>query len=59
MDFPLFYLDFIGNRMLIAIVAVVHVLINHPLAVGAYPLAVRPSGAPEWQLKLGVSYFFD
>lgn len=44
MDFPLFYLDFIGNRLLIAIVAVVHVLVNHPLAVGAYPLVV----AMEW-----------
>jgi len=28
-------------------------------SVGAYPLAVRPDGAPSWQLKLGVSYFFD
>ncbi|HNW60305.1 MAG TPA: c-type cytochrome [bacterium] len=39
MDFPLFHLDFIGNRMLIAITAIVHVLINHPMAVGALPLA--------------------
>jgi len=29
------------------------------LAVGAYPLAVRPDNAPSWQLKLGASYFFD
>ncbi len=29
------------------------------LAVGAYPLAVRPDNAPSWQLKIGVSYFFD
>lgn len=38
MDFPIFYLDMLGNRMLVAITAIVHVLINHPLAVGAYPL---------------------
>ena len=38
MDFPLFHLDYIGNRMLIAVVAVTHVLINHALAVGAMPL---------------------
>ena len=38
MDFPLFFLDYIGNRMLIAVIAVTHVFINHPLAVGAYPL---------------------
>lgn len=29
------------------------------LSVGAYPLAVRPDDAPTWQLKFGVSYFFD
>jgi len=38
MDFPMFFLDFFGNRILIAIIAIVHVFINHPLAVGAYPL---------------------
>jgi mono/diheme cytochrome c family protein len=38
MDFPLFYLDVIGNRLLMAIVAVTHVMVNHPLAVGAWPL---------------------
>lgn len=38
MDFPLFHLDFMGNRMLIAIIAVTHVLINHTLAVGFLPL---------------------
>ncbi len=38
MDFPIFHLDWLGNRMLIAITAIIHVLINHPLAVGAYPL---------------------
>lgn len=39
MDFPIFHLDFIGNRMLIAITAIIHVIINHPMAVGAIPLA--------------------
>ncbi|HOY45621.1 MAG TPA: c-type cytochrome [bacterium] len=39
MDFPIFHLDFIGNRMLIAITAIVHVIINHPMAVGAIPMA--------------------
>ena len=38
MDFPLFYLDVIGNRLLMAIIAITHVLINHPFAVGAWPL---------------------
>src|SRR5690554_5464516 len=38
MDFPLFHLDFMGNRMLVAIIAIVHVLINHALAVGFAPL---------------------
>ncbi len=38
MDFPVFHLDFFGNRLLIAVIASVHVLINHMLAVGALPL---------------------
>ncbi len=38
MDFPIFHLDFAGNRMLIAGIAVLHVMINHALAVGAIPL---------------------
>ncbi len=38
MDFPIFHLDFPGNRMLIAIIAILHVLINHALAVGFIPL---------------------
>lgn len=38
MDFPLFHLDFMGNRMLIAVIAILHVLINHALAVGFIPL---------------------
>ncbi|MFZ2452567.1 MAG: cytochrome c [Methylovulum miyakonense] len=38
MDFPIFHIDFIGNRMLIAVDAILHVLINHAFAVGALPL---------------------
>ncbi len=38
MDFPLFHLDFMGNRMLVAVIAIIHVLINHALAVGFMPL---------------------
>ncbi|AGH94869.1 c-type cytochrome [Pseudobdellovibrio exovorus] len=34
MDFPLYHLDFLGNRLLIAIVAITHVVITHALAVG-------------------------
>lgn len=44
MDFPVFHLDFLGNRMLIAFIAVLHVCINHALAVGAMPLVT----AMEW-----------
>lgn len=39
MDFPSFYMDHLaGGRLIIGIIASLHVLINHPLAVGAYPL---------------------
>lgn len=38
MDFPIFHLDGMGNRMLIAVIAILHVLINHALAVGFIPL---------------------
>ncbi len=38
MDFPVFHLDFFGNRLLIAVIASLHVLVNHALAVGAIPL---------------------
>jgi hypothetical protein len=44
MDFPVFHLDFLGNRMLIAMMAVLHVVVNHSLAVGAMPLVA----AMEW-----------
>lgn len=54
MDFPIFHLDGMGNRMLIAVVAIVHVIINHPLAVGIYPLLTllewkgKRTGDPRW-----------
>jgi len=54
MDFPLFHLDFFGNRVLIGVIAVLHVLINHGLAVGAIPLITtmewwgRRTGNAEW-----------
>lgn len=35
---PVFHLDFLNNRMLIAIIAVLHVVINHGMAVGGIPL---------------------
>ncbi|HOX27126.1 MAG TPA: c-type cytochrome [Candidatus Krumholzibacteria bacterium] len=38
MDFPIFHLDVFGNRLLIAAIASLHVVINHMLAVGAAPL---------------------
>jgi len=44
MDFPIFHLDFFGNRTLIGVIAIVHVYINHALAVGAAPLIL----AMEW-----------
>jgi cytochrome c2 len=40
MDFPVFHLDFLGDRLLIAIIAILHVLINHGLAVGLIPVVV-------------------
>jgi mono/diheme cytochrome c family protein len=40
MDFPLYYLDLMGNRLLIAMIATLHVWINHALAVGFIPLVV-------------------
>lgn len=38
MDIPLFHLDWLNNRMLIALIATIHALINHSLAVGFLPL---------------------
>ncbi|HPH64215.1 MAG TPA: cytochrome c [Kofleriaceae bacterium] len=38
MDFPVFHLDWLNNRGLIAIIAILHVVINHAMAVGGIPL---------------------
>lgn len=59
MDFPIFHIDFFGNRFLIAVIAIVHVFINHSLAVGAMPLVAalewwgHRNGRPEWD---GLAY---
>lgn len=37
MDFPMFHLDWLNDRFLIAVIAILHVLINHGLAVGFIP----------------------
>jgi hypothetical protein len=56
MDFPIFHLDFFGNRLLIAGIAILHVFINHPLAVGAIPLITlmewwgHRTGKAEWDV---------
>jgi len=34
----MFHMDFFGDRMLIAVIAIVHVIINHALAVGFLPI---------------------
>ncbi|MCU0287727.1 MAG: cytochrome c, partial [Acidobacteria bacterium] len=38
MDFPMFHLDLIGNRMFITIIGILHVIISHGFAVGFVPL---------------------
>ena len=38
MDLPVFHLDFFNNRGLIAVTAILHVVINHGMAVGGIPL---------------------
>jgi len=54
MDFPVYHIDFFGNRMLVAGIAILHVLINHSFAVGGVPLinAIewwgRRKGDPHW-----------
>ena len=37
MDFPMFHLDWLNDRFLIAAIAILHVFINHGLAVGFIP----------------------
>ena len=40
MELPVFHLDYLNNRTLIALIAVLHVVINHGMAVGGIPLVV-------------------
>lgn len=47
MDFPMFHLDWLNDRFLIAIIAILHVFINHGLAVGFIPYIT-------WLEQLGV-----
>jgi len=37
MEFPMFHLDWLNDRFLIAVIAILHVFINHGLAVGFIP----------------------
>lgn len=54
MNFPLFHLEHVGGPLLIAVIAVLHVFINHPLAVGIIPYIAwmewrgRSTGESEW-----------
>lgn len=41
MDFPVFHLDWLNDRFLIALIAILHVFINHGLAVGFIPYITR------------------
>ena len=69
MDFPLFHMDFLNNRFLIAVIAIVHVLINHPMAVGGIPLVTllewkgyrctSPEDSAKWdRLAYRILFFF-
>lgn len=40
MDFPIFDLGWVGNRFLFVVIAILHVLVNHALAVGLAPVVV-------------------
>ena len=59
MDFPVFHLDFLGNRMLVAMIAVVHVMINHSLAVGAMEKVAERAMELErqWQKRLEAAQY--
>src|SRR5690606_8090399 len=48
MDFPVFHFDWLNDRFLIAVIAILHVLINHGLAVGFVPFVT-------WLEQKGVS----
>ncbi len=52
MDFPTFHLDLLGNRLLIATIATLHVVISHSLGVGGMAIVVwmerKGLADPEW-----------
>ena len=54
MDLPIFIADYFGTRTVIAIIAIVHVWINHAFAVGMIPLVVvvewwaHRQNRPDW-----------
>jgi mono/diheme cytochrome c family protein len=58
MDFPIFQADFFGNRLLIALIAIIHVIINHSFAVGMMPLVAflewraHRTGREDWDKLL-------
>lgn len=54
MDFPLFHLDLLGNRLLIAVIATLHVVISHALGVGGMALVAwmerKGLRDPDWDV---------
>ncbi len=40
MDFPVFYLDYFGNRFLMTMMTVIHICVSHPILIGGFPLLV-------------------
>lgn len=63
MDFPLYHLDFLGDRLLIALIAILHVVISHSLAVGGLALVAwmerKGLKDPRWeQLAKKVLFVF-
>jgi mono/diheme cytochrome c family protein len=55
MEFPIFQIPYLGNGMAIAIDAVLHVIISHGLAIGAFTLVVAgeyfglKKGSDDWE----------
>lgn len=66
MDFPIFHMDLIGDRMLIAIIAITHALISHSLAVGGITLIAylewkgyrkQDAQADQWAKRILFAFF--
>jgi mono/diheme cytochrome c family protein len=68
MDLPVFHLDVFNNRLLIALIAILHVVINHGMAVGGIPVVAwlehrglrDPNNAEHWDrlaYKLLTAFF--